>query len=514
LHAPDPNEDSETDPALSEDTIGRLRAGFSGRRCFLLVGADATGPLRLARKVMSNQGAPLIEADVAGLVKGGEDAVVMLLGEARFRRAGIYLDKIEALAKPEVPPTFTRRLLQLLSRVRIPVFLRAAWNVPVNLHLDISRSLEAVEIQLSVPDPDSREAIWRNVLTEEFGEETATQVAHVARAYPFGVGEIHRAMEIARLHAQQRNQQSPELRPTDVETGCNTLSGQHIGALATRVRVLADWDDVVLTEATRGVIDDILRFGQYRDRVFNEHGYGTKMSYGRGLTSLFWGPPGTGKTLVSGLIARELGLELYRIDLSQVVSKYIGETEERLAQLFDEADRGGMALLFDEADSMFSKRTQVKSSTDRYANLEVNYLLQRLENHEGVVILTTNFRAAIDTAFMRRIRFKAEFPMPEAAERATLWEKMIPPGAPQDKEIRFDALGEVWELAGGGIRNAVLRAAFYAAEEAVPVGLAHLDRGAEKEYREAGHLVGNKNARAWLKKRTKAPKTKPKTPKS
>lgn len=481
----------EEDPTLSRDMIQRLRVGFAGKKRFVLVGSENTGPLRLARRVMADQGAPLLEVHTQELIRGGEDALVLMMGEARLRRAGLYLDEVEVLERPEVPATVARRLWSLVAQARVPVFLRATYGLSVNMRLKVVGELEAVELRLRLPDPELRQEIWARLLSQEIEDAAAVErLAFTARAYPFGVGEIERSLRLARLHAMERDLRKPRLAPSDVESACNAISGQVIGKMAQRVRVLASWEDVVLPGDTRRVVDEMLRFGAYRKRVFEEQGYGARMTYGKGLTALFWGPPGTGKTFVSGLIARELGLELYRIELSQVVSKYIGETEQRLAQIFDEAAAGGMALLFDEADSLFAGRTEVKSSVDRYANLETNFLLQRIENHEGVIILTTNFQASIDEAFMRRLRFKAEFPMPEAEERAQLWQKMIPAGAPREAEIRFDILGEVYELSGGEIRNAVLRAAFYAVEAGVPLGIEHLDRAAQVEYREAGRLLG------------------------
>ncbi len=490
LHTGMTEAEQEGEAPLSKDMIARLRVGFAGRKRFVLIGGDNTGPLRTARKVMEGQGATLIEVNTHELLRGGEDALVLMMGEARLRRAGLYLDKVEVLDKDDIPQTLLRRLLAILKEARVPLFLRSTFGLSVGLRLKLVADLESVELRLRLPEPDVRQELWRKMLLPEVGEEDAKLLAFTARSYPFGVGEIHRALDVARLQAMQRNLRRPKLQAADLETGCNAVSGQVIGQLAQRVRVLATWDDVVLPQETRRVVDEMMRFGVYSNTVFEEHGYGKKMSYGKGLTALFWGPPGTGKTFISGLIARELGLELYRIELSQIVSKYIGETEQRLAQLFDEATAGGMALLFDEADSLFAGRTEVKSSVDRYSNMETNFLLQRIENHEGVVILTTNFLASIDDAFMRRIRFKAEFPMPEAKERALLWEKMIPRDAPREEEIRFDVMGEVYELSGGEIRNAVLRAAFYAAEMQAPLGLEHLDRAAQVEYRESGRLLG------------------------
>jgi len=245
----------------------------------------------------------------------------------------------------------------------------------------------------------------------------------------------------------------------------------------------------VLPADTEEVLHEMVAFGKFSAMVLDEQGYGRTMGYGRALTAMFSGPSGTGKTLCAGLVARDLGLELFRVDLASIVSKYIGETEERLSTLFDAAQDAGIALLFDEADSLFSKRTDVTSSVDRYANLEVNYLLQRLEDYEGVIILTTNYPDSIDTAFLRRIRFKSTFPAPEPDERERLWRVMIPVDAPQEADLKVRYLAEDYELTGGQIQNAVLRAAVWAARDGVVLKYDLLERSAEREYKEMGRVV-------------------------
>jgi len=193
--------------------------------------------------------------------------------------------------------------------------------------------------------------------------------------------------------------------------------------------------------------------------------------------------------MIASLIARELGQELYQIDLSRVVSKWLGETEKNLARVFDAAEGANVMLLFDEADALFAKRTEVKSSNDRHANAEVNYLLQRVERFEGICILTTNFAGTIDAAFKRRLAFQMIFPMPDASERELIWRRMIPPGAKVEDDVDFAWLGEEYELAGGHIRNCVLRAAFLAAAEEVPFGMELFKRAARLEYRDAGKFT-------------------------
>ena len=217
-----------------------------------------------------------------------------------------------------------------------------------------------------------------------------------------------------------------------------------------------------------------------RTTVYESWGFGARNSRGLGISALFAGPSGTGKTMAAEVLARELRLDLYRIDLSSVVSKYIGETEKNLRRVFDAAEAGGAILLFDEADALFGKRSEVKDSHDRYANIEVSYLLQRMEAYRGLAILTTNMKGALDTAFLRRIRFIVQFPFPDAASRAEIWRGIFPPETPT-KRLDYDKLARL-NVAGGNIRNIALNAAFLAADAEEPVRMEHLLRAARGEY--------------------------------
>jgi SpoVK/Ycf46/Vps4 family AAA+-type ATPase len=222
--------------------------------------------------------------------------------------------------------------------------------------------------------------------------------------------------------------------------------------------------------------------------VFETWGYDRKIATVRGVTALFQGGPGTGKTLAAGVIARDLGLDLYRIDVARVVSKWVGETEKNLASVFDAAEDGRAILLFDEADSLFGKRTEVKSSVDRYANLEVNYLLQRLDSFDGIAILTTNFGTGIDAAFRRRLGMRLTFPFPDEDMREKMWRQHVPDAAPLAGALDFASLARQFRLSGGYIRNAALRGAFLAAEEGVPISQQHFERAIRLEFREVGKL--------------------------
>jgi hypothetical protein len=274
-----------------------------------------------------------------------------------------------------------------------------------------------------------------------------------------------------------------------VRAGLRIALDDRLGALATRVTVTQSWDDLVLATEQEDAITELVARVQHRSRVFETWGFGAKVGKGLGTIALFSGPPGTGKTMVAGLIARELGTEVYQVDLSKLASKWIGETEKNLAQIFDAAEAGHAILLFDEAEAVFGKRTAVKSSNDRHANHEVNYLLQRLESFTGICLLTTNHESALDDAFRRRLAAHVRFTLPEAAEREQLWRALIPQAAPTAGELRFDRLAHTFELSGGHIKNAVLRAAFLATAFNTAITYRHLFHAACLEYEALGRLT-------------------------
>jgi SpoVK/Ycf46/Vps4 family AAA+-type ATPase len=242
--------------------------------------------------------------------------------------------------------------------------------------------------------------------------------------------------------------------------------------LAQRIEPAAAWDDLILPERQKDMLRQIALHVRHRAKVYQDWGFAAKGARGLGISALFAGPSGTGKTMAAEVLADELRLDLYRIDLSQVVSKYIGETEKNLRRVFDAAEGGAAVLLFDEADALFGKRTEVRDSHDRYANIEVSYLLQRMEAYRGLAILTTNRKNALDQAFLRRIRFVIEFPFPEAAQRAEIWRRVFPQLTPTE-DLRIDRLARL-NAAGGHIRNIAMGAAFLAADADEPVRMCHL----------------------------------------
>jgi SpoVK/Ycf46/Vps4 family AAA+-type ATPase len=276
---------------------------------------------------------------------------------------------------------------------------------------------------------------------------------------------------------------------------CRSFARPALDGLAQRVPPSAGWQDLVLPAAQSQLMRELTLHVRHRMTVFEDWGFGARTSRGTGVAALFAGPSGTGKTFAAEVVANDLHLDLYRVDLSQVVSKYIGETEKNLRQIFDAAETGGVVLLFDEADALFGKRSEVKDSHDRYANIEVSYLLQRMESYRGLAILTTNLKEAIDTAFLRRLRFVIQFPFPDAASRADIWRRLLPPELPTDNLVP-EKLARL-AVSGGTIRNIALSAAFLAAEAGEPVTMSHVLLAARTEYAKLEKPLTNGEVAGW-----------------
>ena len=298
------------------------------------------------------------------------------------------------------------------------------------------------------------------------------------------------------LALQNLEQHPDESIPATLWEASRSHARQRLDDLAQRLETQASWEDLVLPEAQGFVLRDISAHVRQRLKVYETWGFGVKGSRGLGISALFAGTSGTGKTMAAEVIAKELRLDLYRIDLSTVVSKYIGETEKNLRRIFDAAEEGGAILLFDEADAIFGKRSDVKDSHDRYANIEVSYLLQRMESYRGLAILTTNLKSAIDTAFMRRIRFVVQFPFPDLEQRTEIWRRSFPEMAPT-YNLQFEKLGQL-HIAGGNIRNTALNAAFIAADANEAIQMKHILHAAQSEYSKLEKQLTESETAGWI----------------
>ncbi|MDH4099945.1 MAG: ATP-binding protein [Nitrospirota bacterium] len=346
-----------------------------------------------------------------------------------------------------------------------------------------------VDIMLPPLDYTMRSRLWEDELatTENGGEISgfATDLAtDLANRFRFGAEQISSVMEKAR---QASVLESRPLMVADIEAACRSLPVHGLENLARKISSPFTWDDIVLPDDALEQIREIAAQFRYRQKVYREWGFEKKMDRGKGICVMFSGPSGTGKTMAAEILANDLGLDLYRIDLSAVVSKYIGETEKNLRRVFDEGEKSQAILFFDEADALFGKRSEVRDSHDRYANIEINYLLQRMESYTGASILATNMRSAIDTAFLRRLRAIVEFPMPDAPHREIIWRKSFPAEAAMNG-IDFRFLAKQFTLSGGNIRNAALNAAFMAASGDGCIGMEHVSRAIKREYAKLGKL--------------------------
>ncbi len=344
----------------------------------------------------------------------------------------------------------------------------------------------SVRLEVERPSSSEQQALWQRSLGPA-SQGLDGQLEGLVAQFNLGPREIQAASiealagwsKEAEALGEPGESGSAELAPA-LWNACRIQARPRLEGLAQRIYPLATWDDLVLPEPQLQILREIGVHLRGRAKVYDLWGFASKGSRGLGISALFAGDSGTGKTMAAEVLANDLNLDLYRIDLSQTVSKYIGETEKNLCRVFDAAENGGAILLFDEADALFGKRSEVKDSHDRYANIEISYLLQRMEAYRGLAILTTNMKSALDRAFLRRIRFVVQFPFPDATQRAEIWRRIFPEETPTDG-VDFGKLARL-NVAGGNIRNIALYAAFLAADSGKSVGMAHLLRAARVEY--------------------------------
>jgi hypothetical protein len=334
----------------------------------------------------------------------------------------------------------------------------------------------------------------RNLWQESLGKSAARLNGHVDLLVTQFDLDAHSIGALAAGALKTNSKPGIELAES-LWNACRSHAHPRLGDLAQRIQPIATWDDLVLPDAQIETLRDIATHVRRRMKVYETWGFASKSARGLGISALFAGTSGTGKTMAAEVLANELQLDLYRIDLSQVVSKYIGETEKNLRRVFDAAEEGGAILLFDEADALFGRRSEVKDSHDRYANVEVSYLLQRMESYRGLAILTTNMKEVLDSAFLRRIRFVAQFPFPDAEGRAEIWRRVFPGQTPTEG-LDVMQLARL-NVAGGNIRNIALYAAFLAADDSQPVRMSHLKRAAGAEYAKLERPLSENETGGW-----------------
>jgi hypothetical protein len=426
----------------------------TSRPSAIIIGPRGSGRVAVAQAVARQHGLALVTLRTEHLPERGptrQAAFALLAREAALGGYALLIDAADVSAR--------REAAEALRQLEACAFVIA--EEPLEA--------DASQLRLQQIETTDRVALWRQVLGPS-AVSLGSACERIAEQFPLGPAAIA-AIAAANPTADERV----------LWVACREVAGRELDTLAERIVPRFVWDDIVLPAAVADDLRAVTAQVRHRAEVYGRGGFGRKLVRGRGVTALFAGPSGTGKTMAAEIIASELGLDLCRIDLSGVVSKYIGETERNLKRVFDAAEAGGAVLFFDEADALFGKRSEVKDSHDRYANIEISYLLQRMEGYSGLAVLATNLKAHLDPAFLRRLRYVIDFPFPDAAQRRSIWARAFPPETATDG-LDIDGLARL-EVAGGNIAVIAVNAAFLAAAEGAPVRKAHIARAARAEFR-------------------------------
>ncbi|MFF4382621.1 ATP-binding protein [Kitasatospora sp. NPDC001547] len=481
---PDPG---RTDPTRPDEREAdeRLRALVAvGGLVHLLDRGGHAGALAVA--ALGADGPPPLVVDPAALAaRPPEGTVRVLAREARLGGGGVVLGPLDRL-QPERPEraALLRELCAELADVPLVVHGPQVWD-------PAWAAQSPVVVTVPPPDAGERAEQWARALNEELSEELAEGVA----AYRLDQDQLARAASVAaRTAAAERR----PVRAEDLRTAVRAQNAAGLARLARRIEPAVGWSDLVLPAPTAGRLRELVLRARHRDQVLGRWRMRPGGGRGNAVIALFAGESGTGKTMSAEVVAAELGMELYVVDLSTVVDKYIGETEKNLERIFTEAAQVNGVLLFDEADALFGKRSEVKDAHDRHANVETAYLLQRMESFDGIAVLTSNLRANLDEAFTRRLDVIAEFPLPDEEQRRLLWDRCLGPLVPRGDDLDLDFCARNFELAGGSIRACAVSAAYLAAGEGTPLGMAQLVAAVVGEYRKLGRLVLANEFGPWL----------------
>jgi len=480
-------------PELREKMGAFLLVHFDARRAenrnvvFHLDGPYGAGKRALAEWASRELGLPLIAADIERMKDAQssfEEIAWLLAREAALQPAVLCLENLDyLLGEPEKHRAQLKALLEAsrtFSRVTFLIGTKP-WQPTGLLRGELFIALELPRTGASI-----EEQIWESQTEgrDDFAEDVDWGV--LSSKFRFSPGQVRDALTAAANLARWRSPGNPRITMEDLHAACRAQATPKLDQLARRIIPKYTWRDIILPDDQIEQLNEMCRQARHRHIVYGEWGFERKLSRGKGLNALFSGPPGTGKTMAAEVIANELQLDLFQIDLSQVVSKYIGETEKNLFRIFEEAQSSNAILFFDEADALFGKRSEVKDAHDRYANIEIGYLLQKMEEYEGIAILATNVRQNLDEAFVRRMQFIVEFPFPDEEHRRRIWQVIFPHETPIGDDVDFAALARDVRLAGGNIKNIALSAAFLAASDGKVIQVSHLLRAAQREFQKVG----------------------------
>ena len=461
-----------------------LEDGMAEGWICILQGARGSGRRALADLICRRIAIKPVIIDIDSLdEEESASEIKRAFSRAAIRSAPVLIEGYDSSGQEAGRERARAALLKAIKSFSGPVILSSQGPV----HLKGRLQARSTVIEIPAMDYAVRRRIWQEIISSKIGSKSGDGIAsEVAARFRLTPGRMMEAFSSARRMAALEGRESPGA--DDIYRACRMESSRNLSSLARRIEPRRRLDEVVLPPDKMEQLREIESHIKNRGLVYVDWGFEKKLSLGRGLNVLFSGSSGTGKTMAAEALAREIGLDLYKIDLSSMVSKYIGETEKNLKKIFDEAEESNAILFFDEADALFGKRSDVKDAHDRYANVEISYLLQKMEEHEGIVILATNLSRNMDEAFMRRMQFVVEFPFPEEDYRLQIWKSLLPEEAPVDGSLDLDFLAEKLKLSGGSIKNILVAAAFLAAEDAGVIGMKHLVKAAWKEMRKMGKV--------------------------
>jgi len=483
---------------LAEELQSRVRGitgrwkETGGRMTCLLQGPYGAGKKTVSEKICGELGVSLLIVGIRALISveaGFEDSVSRIFREAVLQDSAVYLEHFEELFSEDAKNVFHRNIIfKVLEEYRGLAFIASVEEPKLGGELQ----KDLFKIEIPTPDYAMRKTIWEGRLNGRFGETAASVLAN---KFKFTAGQINDAITSAEKLAVLEERE--EMTIADIYSGCRAQSNQGLTALARRIKPKYGWGDIILPKEKAEQLKEVTNYVKNRGVVYYDWGFDDKLSLGKGLNVLFSGPSGTGKTMAAEVIASELRLDLYKIDLSMIVSKYIGETEKNLNRIFKEAEQSNAILFFDEADALFGKRSEVQDSHDRYANIEISYLLQKMEENEGIVILASNLSQNIDDAFLRRMHFTVEFPFPEEEYRYKIWKSLFPVKAPLSDDIDYGFLARRFKLAGGNIKNIVVNAAFLAAENSGVIAMEDVINATKREFQKIGKVCSQSEFGAY-----------------
>ncbi|RYY37000.1 MAG: ATP-binding protein [Sphingobacteriaceae bacterium] len=466
-----------TQQALAQQIITAWQQTNNAAMLTQLTGTDNADKRAIAKAATVMSGYQLFAVNAGNLPSGKSlnEFIRLWNRESALNNFALFIDCMESDITDKAS---LQSIITLAENIQGPAFVST---------ITAALNLKKTHITLNVNKPTVKEqlALWQTYLKPELKYSTQT----LSRL----VSQFNMSTQTIRNTAMEVNYQS--LNGDMAKNGqviwkmCCAETRPKLNELAERVTPVAHWDDLVIPQQQKEVLKEIAIHVQHRMTVYDDWGFAAKSSRGLGITVLLYGESGTGKTMASEVLANELQLDLYRIDLSQVVNKYIGETEKNLKKIFDAAEDGGSILLFDEADALFGRRSEVKDSHDRYGNIEVSYLLQRMESYRGLAILTTNMKNALDAAFLRRLRFVVQFPFPDTTQRIEIWKRAFPAQTPTNG-LDMDKLARL-NVAGGNIKNIAMNASFIAASNGEPVQMAHISRAARTEYNKLEKMLSS-----------------------